>query len=89
MGGSGVVLQPVLSPPNFKIFMGTRIECMTTAHDSSYKTTHGLTKVMLEFGSLCTYDGSQHLHVFFGSCMCSPSAVMARKWWLEASSQLG
>ena len=42
------------------------------AHDSSYKMTHGLTKVPLEFGSLCADDGPQHLHVFFNSGMCSP-----------------
>ena len=61
---------------------------MTTARDSSWKTTRGSTKVLLEFGSLCTDDGSQHLHVFFGSCMCSPSTVMARgsSWRLAHSS---
>ena len=29
--------------------------------------TRGLTNVLLEFGSLCADDGSQHLHVFLVS----------------------
>ena len=65
--------------PKFKIFMDTHIECVTTARDSSLKMTRSLTKVPLKFGSLCADDGSQHLHVFFGSCMCSPSTVVARE----------
>ena len=73
------VLLLVLSPPNLKIFTDTCTECVITAHDSSYETTRGLTNVLLEFGLLCADDGSQHLHVFFGSCTCILSTVVARK----------
>ena len=45
--------------------------------NSSWRLARSLTNVLLEFGSLCADDGSQHLHVFFGFHMCSLSTVVA------------
>ena len=42
-----------------------------------------LTNVLLEFGSLCADDGSQHLHVFFGFCQQSR---LANGSWRPAPS---
>ena len=49
----------------FSIFMNACIRHVIMARDSSWKTTCGLSNVLLEFGSLYTADRSWYLHVFF------------------------
>ena len=70
----------MLSPPSFKIFMGTCIVCVVTACDSGWKTAHGsVARPALTMGhGICMYS-----LVLFSLV---PVCVVRQQSWLANSS---